>query len=57
MVILLTLEVDPYILRICALAPSTTLYGLGGSCELIGLGYGTHVVDVNLQVLSYPAEG
>ena len=34
--ILLTIEVDPYILRIGALAPITTLYGLGGSYELIG---------------------
>ena len=50
--ILLPLEVYPYILRIGALALSMTFQGLGGSCELIGLGYGTHAVDVTLQVLS-----
>ena len=55
--ILLPLEVNPYILMIGALALSMTFQGLGGSCDLIGLEYGTHVVDVTLQVLSYPAEG
>ena len=50
--ILLPLNRDPYILRIGALAPSITCQGLGGSGELIGLGYGPHIVDVALQVLS-----
>ena len=35
--ILLPLEVDLYILRIGALAPSITFQDLGGSCELIDL--------------------
>ena len=50
--ILMPLEVDPYILRIGALAPIITFQRFGGICELIGLGSGTHVVDVTLQVLS-----
>ena len=50
--ILLPVEVDPYMMMIGALSLSMTFQSLGGSCELIGLGYGTHVVDVTLQVLS-----
>ena len=50
--ILLPLEVDPYTLSIGALAPSITFQGVGGSCELIGLGSGNYVVYVTLQVLS-----